>query len=165
MHLHEFGLLCIQKIGTVVCYEDLLLCLNLKFKDSSFMFFCDVLGNSHNGFLVSGSYLVAVVLHWASFQLSFSPSFSEITASRKQLNSFSSVFPYAVSIFWTTEWVSSLLCVNSVMVWLSLNDKIPSNVFPVCLQKYSAPAAFQHAAVYPATDIPPVSGFKNVGKS
>lgn len=53
---------------------------------------------------------------------------------------------------------------NSVMVWLSLNDKIPSNVVPVSLQKWSAPAAFQHAAVYPATDIPPVSGFKNVEK-
>lgn len=54
---------------------------------------------------------------------------------------------------------------NSVMVRLSLSDKIPSNVFPVCLQKCSAPAAFQHAALYPATDIPPISGFKNVEES
>lgn len=80
-----------------MCFEDLLLCLNPKFKDASFMFFCDVLENSHNGFLVSGSYLIAVVLRWGSSQLSFSPNFSEITATRKQLNSFSIIFPYAMS--------------------------------------------------------------------
>lgn len=39
IRLHKFGLLRIQKIGKITCYEDLLLCLNPKFKDSSFMFF------------------------------------------------------------------------------------------------------------------------------
>lgn len=81
-----------------MCYEDLLLCCCFLISRARISFH-DNLENSHNAFLVSGSYPIAVVLHWAGTKLSFPPIFSEITASRKQLDLLSSIFLYAVSIF------------------------------------------------------------------
>lgn len=77
------------------------------------MFSHDILENSHNAFLVSGSYPIAVVLHWASTKLSFPPICSEITASRKQLDLLSSIFLYAMSIFWKQNEFQDMLWVYS----------------------------------------------------
>lgn len=118
-------------------------CFSISRARISFVFSHDTLENSHKTFLGFWGYPIGVVSHWASTKVSFPPvvrSYSQQEAVRLAFQYHPLCCVHLLNNRTTFKICFEFPCVKSAIVWLCLDNRIPSNwsVSWDCVQQRSA---------------------------